>query len=93
MSSHQNIAWRDPHKEPPEMGTPVIGWHPDWVDPDFCPNGTRECFRFGDGTEWQSAMWWDEQDDYRAEDGAPTLWCHYPDNPEASSQESKSWAT
>lgn len=61
-------------EDTPEMGVPVIGYHPNWADPDFNDRGLRECFRFGDGKQWHSAKWFDEQDCYITAEGAPTHW-------------------
>jgi hypothetical protein len=41
----------------------VIGYHPDWIDADFNPNGTRVGF-FTDDGRFQSAKWLDYQDTY-----------------------------
>ncbi|WP_157665591.1 hypothetical protein [Marinobacter salarius] len=71
-----------PYYEYPQTGKPVLGYHPDWVDEDFCPDGVRECFTFGDGTEWQSARWDGYSDLWVVEDGAPTLWIKHPQPPE-----------
>lgn len=35
----------------PEFATPVIGFHPDWIDENFGLEGTRKCFIYGNGTE------------------------------------------
>lgn len=62
----------------PEMGTPVIGFNPDWIDPDFNDRGLRECFTYGDadapGGEWHTAKWVDSADQYETTDDKPTHW-------------------
>lgn len=60
----------------PEMGTPVIGFSPDWIDADFNERGLRECFTYGDpaNPSWHSARWLDEQDCYMTGEDAPTHW-------------------
>jgi len=68
--------------ELPEIGQPVMGYHPDWIDEDFCKDGIRECFLFGDGSEWQSARWDGYCDQWIAEDGAPKLWHRHPNPPQ-----------
>ncbi|MFL1404232.1 hypothetical protein ACJO2E_02665 [Marinobacter sp. M1N3S26] len=65
----------------PEIGQPVMGYHPAWVDEDFCKDGIRECFLFGDGSEWQSARWDGYSDQWIVEDGAPALWHPHPNPP------------
>lgn len=41
----------------------LIGYSKDWIDPDFNPDGTRECFINGD-LAWTSARYVDYQDCY-----------------------------
>lgn len=41
----------------------VIAYHPDWIDLDFNPNGTRVGFIGGEGN-FISAKWLDYQDTY-----------------------------
>jgi len=76
-------GWK-PHRYHPEIGKPVLGHHRDWIDPDFCEDGIRECFTFGDGTEWQSARWDGYSDQWIVEDGAPELWHPRPQPPQES---------
>lgn len=72
--------WRATEKEMPPEFVPVIGFSEAWVDEDFNPDGIRECFRSGDGDDWISSWWYDEQDCYETESGrtgghgAPTHW-------------------
>lgn len=59
----------------PEMGTSVIGYNPEWIHPDFNERGLRECFLYGDGSEWHTAKWIDGPDCYETTDGdKPTHW-------------------
>lgn len=52
----------------------VIGYHPDWIDPDFNPKGTRVGFMRDDGV-FISAKWWDYQDAYvNCENLVPIKW-------------------
>lgn len=67
-----------PEALPPE-GLPFIGFHEDWVDDDFNPNGARECHRYGDGTQYQSARWNGVHDCWDVDDQPPTHWCYFPD--------------
>lgn len=76
-------GWK-PYYEYPEIGKPVLGCHRDWVDEDFCKDGIRECFTFGDGSEWQSARWDGYSDQWIVEDGAPELWHPHPQPPQRS---------
>jgi hypothetical protein len=66
------------HEDTPKMGVPVIGYNPDWIDPDFNDRGYRECFTYGDATvpggEWHTAKWVDGADQYETTDEAPTHW-------------------
>lgn len=41
----------------------VLGYHPEWINPDFNPKGIRIGFIGGEGT-FLSAYWWDYQDTY-----------------------------
>lgn len=59
----------------------VIGFHPEWIDQDFNPNGTRIGFIGGDDT-FISARWWDYQDTYvNDENVMPTHYMFIPTNP------------
>lgn len=64
--------------KPPPEGIAVIGFHDDWVHGDFNENGTRECHRYGDGTEWMNACWSNDGDCWVVDEQAPTHWCHFP---------------
>lgn len=68
----------------PEMGVPVLGYHPSWIDEDFNKDGIRECFRSGDG--WISSIWVDYQDFFATSlTDAPSHWMPRPTPPETSS--------
>jgi len=59
----------------PEFGVPVIGYNREWVDEDFNHRGLRECFIYGDGTQWHTAKWVDGPDCYETtDDDKPTHW-------------------
>lgn len=58
------MNWKKVSEELPHEGVPVLGYSPDWVDPDFNPDGVRECWYGDDG--WVSAHWLADQDDYKA---------------------------
>ncbi len=59
----------------------VIGYHPDWICPDFNPKGTRVGFVGGDG-DFISAEWFDYQDTYQNAYGTmPTHYCLMPGPP------------
>ncbi|QIB67143.1 hypothetical protein [Kineobactrum salinum] len=77
--------WSYIHEKLPPEGEPVIGWHPNWICDDFNPRGIRECFRFGDGTEWHNARWNDSQDCYETDKEAPKAWRPYPVAPRSTS--------
>lgn len=47
-----------------------IGFNRDWIHPDFNPEGTRECFLYGDETEWLSAKWIDYHDSWIQDDSS-----------------------
>jgi len=63
-------------KSTPPNGCTYIGYHPDWIDPDYNKRGTRECFLGGAGTI--SAQWNDYQDTYQNCEQEPESWCYYP---------------
>lgn len=78
----------------PEMGTPVIGYNPAWVDMDFNERGLRECFTYGDeaapGGEWHTAKWVDGLDTYvTTDDDKPTHWFPMMPGSYASSEQSE----
>jgi hypothetical protein len=84
-------GWIKTSERLPDDGIEVIGFHEDWVDEDFNPNGTRVCFQ-NDGERWQSARWYDSQDTYingeervfgDKTDGslAPSHWMPMPSSP------------
>ena len=72
--------WTVTAEEMPPEGIHIIGFSEAWVCEDFNPDGIRDCFRFGDGDDWSSARWHDEQDCHETQDGrtgghgAPTHW-------------------
>ena len=57
---------------------PVLGFHKQWIDEDFNPKGIRECFVYGDGSEWQSAKWDGYADQWITSDEAPSHWQPLP---------------
>ena len=60
---------------------PLLGYSPEWVDPDFNPKGIRECFVGGEGI-WISAKWCDYQDTYiNDENSSPTHYMLFPNSP------------
>lgn len=68
----------------PPFSEPVDGYHPDWVDEDFNPDGIRECFWTGseDEPHWFCAAWLDYQDCYETvENQPPTHWRKRPAPP------------
>ncbi len=78
--------WRDisdwccVERNPPSMGDgPVLGFNKEWIDADFNPKGVRECFIYGDGTEWHTAKWNNCSDLWMTtDDDVPTHWMNYP---------------
>lgn len=59
----------------PEFGVPVIGYNREWINEDFNHHGLRECFIYGDGTQWHTAKWNDGPDCYETtDDDKPTHW-------------------
>lgn len=68
--------------EPPAIGKVVLGYKDEWIDEDFNTEGIRECFIYGDGTEWMSAKWNDCHDEWTTTQEAPTHWMPRPAPPE-----------
>lgn len=68
---------------PPPIGVEVIGFHPDWIDLDYNPNGWRICFRNGDGSIWISSVWDNVLDYYHTDDTckAPIIHFFLPKKP------------
>lgn len=63
------------NEQMPEFGVPVIGYNHQWIDEDFNHRGLRECFIYGDGTQWHTAKWNDGPDCYETtDDDKPTHW-------------------
>lgn len=59
----------------------VVAFHPDWVDPDFNPNGTRVGFINGDD-KFYSAKWCDYHDVYENDESImPTHYMFMPIRP------------
>ncbi|HCM34142.1 DUF551 domain-containing protein [Chryseobacterium sp.] len=69
----------------PEQGTKVIGFSKEWIDEDFNPDGTRECFHCGLDvitTEWISAKWCNYHDCWHDDTKTtPSHWMPYPKPP------------
>jgi hypothetical protein len=60
----------------------VMGFHPDWVHPDWNPNGTRIGFLNGDD-HFNTAKWCDYHDKYENDEGKmPTHFMHIPTRPD-----------
>lgn len=79
----QNLTgWIETSITPPEQGVEVVGFHPDWINEDFNPNGTRACFLDGDET-WYSARWCNYHDSFESEntEKAPIYWFPMPVKP------------
>lgn len=73
------IAMADKPLDQNEME--VIAFHPEWIDADFNPNGTRVGFIGGEGT-FISSRWIDYQDTYENdEEYMPTHYMLMPLNP------------
>ena len=67
------LEWR-PVSVKPDICQPVLGFSPDWIDPDFNRNGIRECFLTDEGP-WHSARWDNDQDCWKVETKTkPILW-------------------
>lgn len=64
-------------KRKPEVGVPVLGYHPEWVNEDFNPTGVCECWIDEDG-EWTSAQWDNDQDSYHTHSA---FWCKNAETP------------
>lgn len=56
------MKWRRYSEQKPPMGEEVIAYHPDWIDEDNNPKGTRIGWQ-GD-EDFTSAHWWANQDCY-----------------------------
>lgn len=66
--------WHPIHKLIPDVGVPVLGFNPNWIDADFCPTGIRECHRFDDDI-WVYSVWNNSQDCFDTEDREkPVKW-------------------
>jgi hypothetical protein len=62
----------------------LIGYSPEWVDPDFNPKGFRECFEIAGDNVWISAKWNDYHDCYETDDTtSPQLVYQIPELPMA----------
>jgi hypothetical protein len=73
---------------PPE-GEPFQAFHESWVDEDFNVYGIRECHRYGDGTQYASAKWFDHQDCWIEDSEVPQLWRPYVKPDRCPSHESE----
>ena len=72
--------WILTKENPLEYGIEVIGFHPDWIDEDFNPKGTRIGFLLGD--EFISAEWNNDQDCYDTDEKlTPTHYMLIPSKP------------
>lgn len=77
-------GWKVTQNELPPEGVPVIGFNAEWADADFNPDGIRDCFRYGDGSDWHNCWWNDPCEQYETETGrtghcgAPTHWMPRP---------------
>lgn len=56
------MNWRKYKEEKPPMGQEVLAYHPDWINEDFNPKGTR--IGFQGEKDFTSAHWWSYQDCY-----------------------------
>lgn len=56
------MKWRRYSEQKPPIGEEVIAYHPDWIDEDNNPKGTRIGWQ-GD-EDFTSAHWWAHQDCY-----------------------------
>lgn len=54
--SSRDSPWKLVLVEKPEHCIEVLGYHPDWVDEDFNPDGICLCFLMDEG-EWTVAKW------------------------------------
>jgi len=74
-------GWVSVDAQAPEIGEPVLGFNADWIHGDFNPKGTRECHSYGDGSDWLSVVWLDEQDCWVTKAHKPTHWQPLPNPP------------
>lgn len=77
---------------PPE-GEPFQAFHESWIDEDFNVYGIRECYRYGDGTQYASAEWFDYQDCWVVNSEVPQLWRPYVKPDRCPSQQSEQLKT
>lgn len=77
------VKWNKLKDHQPEVGIEVIGFHRDWIDEDFNPDGIRICFLNGD-EQWYQAMWVDYQDSYNTyvSETGPSHWIPRPNKPQ-----------
>lgn len=83
MTTELKVKWNKSEEYLPEQGVEVIGFHPDWIDEDFNPQGVRVCFINDDGNWWQ-AWWVDYQDSYETyiTESGPSYWVPKPNKPQ-----------
>lgn len=80
VKAHEDAPWAIASLATPPHGVPVMFYHPDWIDPDFCPDGIREGFYNGNGTpeDWTSARWNNDQDVWVCDHQQPAHWRSHP---------------
>jgi len=76
----QREGWVSVANQPP-IGEPLLGFNAEWIDEDFNPKGVRECHCYGDGSDYHSVAWLDEQDCWITTDDKPTHWQPLPAAP------------
>lgn len=80
--------WNELSKVDAPWGT-VLGFSPEWIDEDYNPQGIRECFKNGNGTQWISSRWNNYHGYYVTDDSEeygtkPTHWMPLPAPPTAT---------
>jgi hypothetical protein len=76
--------WKEVKSGNVPEGETLIGYSKEWIDEDFNPRGTRECFKIQGGEEWISAKWNDYHDCYDTDNTTrPELYYQIPALPGA----------
>ncbi len=78
MSSKKGDVFQEITKENiPPANIPFIGFSKEWIDEDFNPKGTRECFLNGDEL-YYSPKWCNYHDYWQTVECTPTHFMHIP---------------
>lgn len=87
-SINKKPVWKDAETDPPENGSEVLGYHPEWIDEDYNNDGVCLCFKI-DTDAWIVSQWcgthdeWHtrvsgEEDPYGKPTPSPVIWTTKP---------------